>query len=968
MSNTGNTQQIIDYGATANDGTGDPLRTAFIKTDENFSNIWAAGPVGSNITIANNTIQNDSTNGNIILKPNGTGVIQANASILPGIDGVRDLGSNVRAWRRAYINIANIAELSVQSTLDVAGDAVVQGNLTVEGDTIQIGNTTTDTLLIQLANAAANGAQADGAGVTVGADDDIATILYDSTSNTWTTNIGISAAGNVTSPYFIGNGSQLTGMYGNANVVANLAALSSNPISTTGNVTAGYFLGNGSQLTGIAASYGNANVVANLAALGSNPISTTGNVTANYFIGNGSLLTGITSYANANAVALGESGWAGNIIPAANAVYSLGNSTMYWSNLWVANNTIYIGGVALGITAGNVLTVGGNAVLQNNSNSTISTTGNITAGNINITGGSLTWANASIVQTSAADVSITGDGQVTVRSLDGTYQWTFDDAGNLTAPGNVTAGYFFGNIQGAVGNITSLDSLNFTVENISALIGNNGVNIGAGGYNNLVVLPTEVLIQNVPLTVAGNIVANQANGLYITANTVANGTAQIWNFDTTGDLTVPGNIISTVATGLTIGSSYSVYIVGDQGDNNRTWTFDGTSGDTQLPNGTVIADDDNNTQIRVPAAIPGTWKEWTFGVDGELTLPTGEGVIKALDDTINLVSLNTTSGNANSVYLGSGGGLGFNDQEIGGNWLEIFRSGTEPEIRVPVGLGNLNIQTAEGANAYNWTFDNTGNLTLPTDGYLVVTTGIVGSDASPAPSLSGFSSIATTGSPGNISASGNLLISGYANITGNINGSNAQFSGNVTGNFFGGNGSQLTDVNAVTVDITDTNGLVTTYYPTFVENRTTGQIARADVDLTYRTDDNLLTVGNISVTGNITGNTAGFAIGYRDIPQVSFTANATIAAADAGKHFYSTLATANTLTIANNTSVGWSVGTAITIVNRGTGNMTIAQGTGVSLYLAGNSSAGNRTVTTYGMATLLNVAANVWMINGTGVS
>jgi len=65
---------------------------------------------------------------------------------------------------------------------------------------------------------------------------------------------------------------------------------------------------------------------------------------------------------------------------------------------------------------------------------------------------------------------------------------------------------------------------------------------------------------------------------------------------------------------------------------------------------------------------------------------------------------------------------------------------------------------------------------------------------------------------------------------------------------------------------------------------------------------------------------------------------------------------------------GITVGTAISIVNRGSGNITIAQGTGVSLYLAGNSSAGNRTIATYGMATLLNVAANVWMINGSQVT
>ena len=108
MANTGNTQQIINYGSAPNDGTGDPLRTAFIKTDENFSNIWDAGPVGSNISIANNTIQNDATNANIIIKPNGTGVIQANASILPNAANIRDLGSSSQRFRAAYIGSGGI--------------------------------------------------------------------------------------------------------------------------------------------------------------------------------------------------------------------------------------------------------------------------------------------------------------------------------------------------------------------------------------------------------------------------------------------------------------------------------------------------------------------------------------------------------------------------------------------------------------------------------------------------------------------------------------------------------------------------------------------------------------------------------------------------------------------------------------------------------------------------------------------
>jgi hypothetical protein len=129
-----------------------------------------------------------------------------------------------------------------------------------------------------------------------------------------------------------------------------------------------------------------------------------------------------------------------------------------------------------------------------------------------------------------------------------------------------------------------------------------------------------------------------------------------------------------------------------------------------------------------------------------------------------------------------------------------------------------------------------------------------------------------------------------------------------------------------------------------------------------------ITGGNIIAAGNVSGNTAGFAIGYLNIPQVSFAANATIAATDAGKHYYSTSASNLTLTIANNTSVSWPIGTAISIVNANTGNILINQGTGVSLYLAGNATAGNRVLGTFGMATIMNTAANVWFINGTGVS
>jgi hypothetical protein len=82
----------------------------------------------------------------------------------------------------------------------------------------------------------------------------------------------VSAVGNVTGNFLFGNGSQLTGMYGNANVVANLAALSSNPVSTTGNVSGGNVL-----TTGVVSATGNLQA-GNLRTTGL--ISATGNITA----------------------------------------------------------------------------------------------------------------------------------------------------------------------------------------------------------------------------------------------------------------------------------------------------------------------------------------------------------------------------------------------------------------------------------------------------------------------------------------------------------------------------------------------------------------------------------------------------------------------------------------------------------------------------------------------------------------
>ena len=120
-------------------------------------------------------------------------------------------------------------------------------------------------------------------------------------------------------------------------------------------------------------------------------------------------------------------------------------------------------------------------------------------------------------------------------------------------------------------------------------------------------------------------------------------------------------------------------------------------------------------------------------------------------------------------------------------------------------------------------------------------------------------------------------------------------------------------------------------------------------------------------TGNIGATVNGYSIGYRDVPQVS-AGNVTLSATDSGKHYYSTATAPVTLTVPSNANVAFATGTAITIINAGAGNITIAKQVEASLYMAGNATSASRTLTSYGMATLLKTASDQWFINGTGLN
>jgi hypothetical protein len=106
-------QQVINIGAAANDGTGDPLRDCFDKINDNFSELYARGPAGANFDLTDNDIAATNSNGGINLVPNGTGkiiveddsiTIQTSRTPTSAVGASGDTAGMV-AWDASYIYV-----------------------------------------------------------------------------------------------------------------------------------------------------------------------------------------------------------------------------------------------------------------------------------------------------------------------------------------------------------------------------------------------------------------------------------------------------------------------------------------------------------------------------------------------------------------------------------------------------------------------------------------------------------------------------------------------------------------------------------------------------------------------------------------------------------------------------------------------------------------------------------------------
>jgi hypothetical protein len=350
-------------------------------------------------------------------------------------------------------------------------------------------------------------------------------------------NVNISAVGNANIVVVTGTG---------VNIAGTLNTGSGN-INTTGNVSGAYFIGNGSQLTGITAgavaavANGNSNVnipVAN----GNITFSSAGNANIMVLTGVGANLSGsMTIGAGTGGNISGANNISANYLTAANALTVTGNAAA--SNLTVGTGS---GGA---ITGANSITANyfvGNGYYLN----TVSAV-SVANGNSNV---NISTANGNVT------VSVTGTSNVVTITNTGV-----NVTGTLsTGTANITANYYIGNgaLLTGIAATTSIANGN---SNVNIPVANGNVNISAvGNANILIVTGTGANISGTA-NVAGNLAVtgnftlgsgaggNISNVNVLTANTFAQGNSNVTivsnanvNFSVTGT----ANVASITAAGI----------------------------------------------------------------------------------------------------------------------------------------------------------------------------------------------------------------------------------------------------------------------------------------------------------------------------------------------------------------------------------------------------------------------------------
>ena len=582
-------REIINVGATANDGQGDPIRTAFIKTNNNFGELYSKVQLVPPVALTGSV---GDTAGMTAYDQEYYYYCFAN------YNGVSTI------WRQ----VPNALQANVVA-VSATGNVVSNGNITASyfiGDGSQLtgviagageelinGNTNITT--------ATNG----NANITIGGVSNIAVFTTTGVNITGgITSNSVSVTGNINS----GN-IRTTGLITATGTVTAGNVATSGTVSATGTATVGNVATSGTVSATGTATVGNVNTGGEISATGNiytaASISATGNVQGNFIIGDGGYLSNVTVTSNvavsqiANGTSiLSVNGSAGNILVNVNGVSNVAQFVPY--GMEVAGNVnsanIYLTGRF--VSAGNV--TGANLLAT----SDVIATGNVKGTHVN------------------SDLTMSAIGNVQAGNL--------RTAGVMSASGNITGNFFIGNGSQLTGVVSTYGnsnvglylasySGNITADTISATGNVTGGNVLTAGA----VSTTGNVFANI-ISATGNV--NAAN-IYLSGQQVAVANITGGNLNATTDISASGNVKAGGVTSYSFISATGNATVGNISATNYTGNtvsvtgnvigsyFVGTATSAQYADVAENYTADNNYE-------PGTVLE--FGGSAEVTLATDE--------------------------------------------------------------------------------------------------------------------------------------------------------------------------------------------------------------------------------------------------------------------------------------------------------------------------------------------------------
>jgi len=321
-------------------------------------------------------------------------------------------------------------------------------------------------------------------------------------------------------------------------------------LSATGNVSGNYILGNGALLSGIITSVSsvtngtsglfvpalNGNVITNI---GGVTIATVSSSVGLAIVGNVNATTGINATGNivgGNVTTAGIASATGNITSAAN----ISGGNIVTGGLISAAGSITIGA---GANITGVMSASGNVTGSNiNTGGLLTATGNVTGGNLRTAGivsatGAIFGNSLSVNTAINAGTDIGASGAITAGTTISA-AGTINSGLEISAAGNITGSFFLGNGRALTG--IDATSIQFGSSNVRVVAANANATVNIGGTSNVVVFSSTGQTTTGFVSATGNVIGGNINtaGLVSVTGNVIGG-----NINTAGLVSATGNII-----------------------------------------------------------------------------------------------------------------------------------------------------------------------------------------------------------------------------------------------------------------------------------------------------------------------------------------------------------------------------------------------------------------------------------------